>query len=156
MCWQIGKARIGEKMTQSYLIKLGLLRLSRPKYIHSKRRGLDEFDHCQLKTNSSSHCHPSNYSKYVDDGKWGNHLEKVKIRDQSDPFKCQKGISSAWCGSVDWALACDLKSHGFNSWSGTCLGCWLGPQLGVCEKQPVLLSHTDVFLPLFLLPFSSF
>ena len=33
---------------------------------------------------------------------------------------------------------------------GTCLGCRPGPQLEVCERQPM-----DVSLPLFLPPFSS-
>ena len=32
---------------------------------------------------------------------------------------------------------------------GTCLGCGLGPQVGVHETQP----HIDVSLPLFLPPF---
>ena len=32
-----------------------------------------------------------------------------------------------------------------------CLGCWVGPQLGVCKGQ----QHTDISLPLFLPPFSS-
>ena len=32
---------------------------------------------------------------------------------------------------------------------GTCLGCGLGLQLGVCERQP----HTNVSLPLLLPPF---
>ena len=34
---------------------------------------------------------------------------------------------------------------------GTCLGCGLGPQCGVHERQP----HIGVSLPLFLLPFPS-
>ena len=34
---------------------------------------------------------------------------------------------------------------------GTCLDCRPGPQVGVRERQP----HTDVSLPLFLLPFPS-
>ena len=31
---------------------------------------------------------------------------------------------------------------------GTCLGCGLGPQLGMPERQP----HIDIYLLLFLLP----
>ena len=33
---------------------------------------------------------------------------------------------------------------------GPCLGCGLGPQLGVCGRQPI-----DISLPLFLSPFLS-
>ena len=42
------------------------------------------------------------------------------------------------------------KGSQFNSWSGTCLGCGPGPQLGPCESRPI-----DVSLPLFLPPFPS-
>lgn len=48
MCWQTEKARTGKEMTQSDLIKLVLLKLSGPKVIHVKIRGLSEFYHCQL------------------------------------------------------------------------------------------------------------
>ena len=34
-------------------------------------------------------------------------------------FKFKNGkFSSGWCGSVDWALACEPKSRQFNSQSG--------------------------------------
>ena len=46
VCWQAEKAKIGKEMTQSYLIKLALLKLSGPKDIHSKIRGLSEFYQC--------------------------------------------------------------------------------------------------------------
>ena len=43
-----------------------------------------------------------------------------------------------------WRVASSIPGQ------GTYLGCRLGPQLGVLKGQP----HTDVFLPLFLPPFS--
>ena len=42
------------------------------------------------------------------------------------------------------------------SGQGTCLGCWFGPGQGVYERQRIGISHIDISLPLFLLPFSSF
>ena len=38
------------------------------------------------------------------------------------------------------------RDAGWISSQGTCLGCGLGPQLGMCERQP----HTDDSLPLIL------
>ena len=49
------------------------------------------------------------------------------------------------CGPVNRRVAGSILDQ------GTCLGCGLGPQLGVCERQP----HIDVSLPLFLLPLPS-
>lgn len=79
----MGKARTGKEMTQSYLIKLVLLKLSEPKVIHFKKRGLSGFTIADYKLPPPTH----NSSEDVDDGKCKNHLEKVNIRDQSDPFK---------------------------------------------------------------------
>ena len=33
-------------------------------------------------------------------------------------LKLRNGFSHDWCGSVGWALACELKGHWFDSWSG--------------------------------------
>ena len=38
---------------------------------------------------------------------------------------------------------------------GTCLGWGPGPQLGACERQPISVFHTSLFLSLFLPPFPS-
>ena len=50
------------------------------------------------------------------------------------------------CWPVNQKVAGSIPSQ------GTCLGCRLGPQLGLCERQPIDLSHVDVSLsslPLF-------
>ena len=46
-----------------------------------------------------------------------------------------------WCGSVDWALACEPKGHWFYPLSRQMLRLHAGPLLGVCKRQP-----TDVSL----------
>ena len=57
-----------------------------------------------------------------------------------------------WIGhwSVNWAVT------GLIPGQGTWLGCRPGPQLGVYERQPVVVSLAHVSLPLFLLPIPSF
>ena len=58
--------------------------------------------------------------------------------------------SPGWCGSVDRALACEPKGHGFDSQSGHTPGLQArSPVGGVLEE-----SHTDVSLLLFLPSFS--
>ena len=42
----------------------------------------------------------------------------------------ERGLGSGWCGSAGWAPVCP------------CLGCRLGPWLGVCERQPINVSLT--------------
>ena len=60
-----------------------------------------------------------------------------------------------WCGSVDWALACEPQGHWLIPSQGTCLGCGPGPQLGAYERQQIYVSLTHLFLSLFLSPFPS-
>ena len=57
--------------------------------------------------------------------------------------------SPGWCGSVDWALACETKTHWSVPNQCTCLDYRPGPWLGVLERQP----HIDVSLLLVLPPF---
>ena len=57
----------------------------------------------------------------------------------------------AWCGSVDWILACKPGGHWFDSLWEHMPGLQARSPVGACERQP----HTDVSLPLFLLPSSS-
>ena len=74
-------------------------------------------------------------------------------------FLCYQGyiilrnFGPGWCGSVNWALACEPKSHRLDSQSGHMPGLLArsGPQWEVRERQP----HTDVSLSLFLPPFPS-
>ena len=67
-------------------------------------------------------------------------------------FILKIGVSCpGWRGSVvEHGPANQMVASSVPS-QGTCLGWRPGPQWGVCERQP----HTDVSLPLFLLPFSS-
>ena len=37
---------------------------------------------------------------------------------------------ACWCGSVDWALACELKGCWFNSLPGHMPGLWARPPVG--------------------------
>ena len=62
-------------------------------------------------------------------------------------------IPPGWCGSVDWALACEPKGRWFNPQSGHMPG--LQPRSPVNRlRQPMMfLSHINVSLPLFLPPF---
>ena len=54
--------------------------------------------------------------------------------------------SPGWCGSVDWAPACEPKSHHFDSQLGHMPGLWTWYPVGVEQEAP----HIDVlFLPLF-------
>ena len=65
----------------------------------------------------------------------------------------RKTQTPGWCGSVDWAPACELKGLWFDSQSGHVPGLRVRSPVGVSERQP----HIDVSLPLFLppsLPFS--
>ena len=55
-------------------------------------------------------------------------------------------MSPGWCGSVDWASACELKGHQFDSWPGHMPGLWARSPVG---------GATNVSLPVFLLPFLS-
>ena len=66
-----------------------------------------------------------------------------------------------WCGSVDWALACELKGHWFDSGSGHMPGLQVGSlhlaQWGRARSnQLIFLSHITVSLPLFLPLFPSY
>ena len=64
-----------------------------------------------------------------------------------------KSSSSTLAGVAQWIEHWPANQR-VTSWipsQGTCLGCGLGPQWGVLEKQP----HIDISLPLFLPPFSS-
>ena len=56
-----------------------------------------------------------------------------------------------WCGSVDWAWACEPKGCWFDSQSGHTPGLWARSPVGTRERQP----HIDVSLPLFLPPLHS-
>ena len=61
--------------------------------------------------------------------------------------------SFALAGVAQWTK-CQPVNQKVASWipsQDTCLGCGPGPQWGVYERQ----THTDVSLPLFLLPFPS-
>ena len=48
-----------------------------------------------------------------------------------------ENFSPGWCGSVDWAPACEPKGRRFNSWVGHMSMLWASPQLGVCKRQPI-------------------
>ena len=59
------------------------------------------------------------------------------------------------CGSGGWASSCKSEGHWFDSWSGHVTGLW-GPSLVrecVRGNWSMFLSHIDVSLPPFLLPF---
>ena len=61
-----------------------------------------------------------------------------------------------WCGSIDWALACEPKGHRFNSQSGQMPGSLVRPPSWGHVRWPTNVSIThDVSLPLFLPPFLS-
>ena len=65
-------------------------------------------------------------------------------------------VTIALAGVAQWTEDPTMKQKvaGSIPSQGTCLGCRLGPQLGLCERQPIDLSHVDVSLPLFLPPCS--
>ena len=77
-------------------------------------------------------------------------LEASQYESGSKSLGLKSLISPDWGGSVGWASSCKPKGRCFNSQSGHMSGLGPGPQLGICERQPI-----DVSLPVFpLLPFS--
>ena len=76
----------------------------------------------------------------------------VLLLNSSEP--CIKIIIAALAGVAYWIehWPADWKVTGSIPSQGTCLGCRPGPWLGVYERQLVSI---NVFLPLFLPPFSS-
>ena len=42
----------------------------------------------------------------------------------------KKFFCLGWCGSVDWASACEPKGHRFDSWSGHMPGLWARSPVG--------------------------
>ena len=71
----------------------------------------------------------------------------------SIPLHSQKCPSTALAGVAQWTECWPVNQRVTDliPSQGTCLGCGPGPQYEVHEGQP----HTDVSLPLFLLPFPS-
>ena len=61
-------------------------------------------------------------------------------------FKWITFLSPCWCGSVDWALACELRGHQFHPGQGTCLGFEPGPLLGVYERQPTVYTLATFYI----------
>ena len=53
------------------------------------------------------------------------------------------------CQTSKWKVTGSIPGQ------GTCLGCRFDLGWGVCERQPINVSHIDVFFPLFLLPLPS-
>ena len=76
----------------------------------------------------------------------------VLPRDYDDIWK----PSTALAGVAQWIERCpaDWKGAGLITGQGTGLGFGLGPQLGLCEKQPISVSLAHRCFPLyFSLPF---
>ena len=71
------------------------------------------------------------------------HLLKKSLREILQKMFQKSELYPSWCGSVDWALACEPKGHGFGSKCIPALRA--GSQLGVHKKQP----HIDVSFHLF-------
>ena len=66
----------------------------------------------------------------------------------------EKNNCSDWCGSGDWTLSHKLNGHWVNSQSGHMPRLQVQPPVTACGRgnQSMFLSHTDVSLPVFLLP----
>ena len=83
---------------------------------------------------------------------------EVTIVRNTDIFFAKLWLNSPdWCGSVDWTLSHKAKGCWFDPQSGHMPGLWVQSPVGVCmiSNQSVFMSHTNVSLPLFLLPFPS-
>ena len=92
--------------------------------------------------------------------RWGGDYRKIRFQGE-DEFSfghvkfevSNKNLSRALTSVAEWIeyQPANQKVTGLIPGQGTCLGCRMGPQCGAREWQP----HTDVSLPLFLLPFPS-
>ena len=56
------------------------------------------------------------------------------------------GLHSALAGVAHWIESCPAtrKVMGSIPSQGLCFGCMPGPQLGMCERQPINVSHIDL------------
>ena len=73
--------------------------------------------------------------------RWYSSFSNLHVKNHMKP---------GWYCSMDWAPASEPKGCQSIPGLGTCLGCRPGPQLGVCERQQMVM-----FLPSFLPPFPS-
>ena len=62
-----------------------------------------------------------------------------------------------WCGSAGWAMFCKVKGLWFDSQLGHLPSLWVQSLVRMCVRgnQLMFLSHINVSLPPFLLPFPS-